>query len=263
MAEPRVVFFDIETIPDLEQAMKVWCGLSNYYGQTMKATITSIICVGYKYLNEKKVHCINAWDYPDRWEKDINDDYEVCKAIHEVLSKADAVVTHNGRRFDWKHIQTRFMIHGLPPLPNIIHVDTCLVARKNLLSFNNKLGYLGEWLVNDAKLENGGWELWVKVSKRIKSAQKLMTKYCKQDVALLEKVFLKLRPFVKNLPNRNLSRSVKQIVNGEFVCPTCSSTDLKRNGWAYTKTSKYQRILCNSCGSTCRLDTDNAKPRSH
>jgi len=259
--EPKIIFFDLETIPDLPKALEVWCQLSNYPFQTMKATVTTIICVGWKELGSKRTHCINAWDYPN-WQKNINDDKEVCKAIYEVLKDADAVVTHNGVRFDWKHLQTRLLYNGLPVLHKIHHIDTCLVARQNLLSFNNRLGYLGKWLVSDTKLENGGWELWVKVSKRIKSACKLMSKYCKQDVILLEKVFDKLKPFIKNLPNRNLYRSHDKILTNTWVCPTCGSIDIKLNGWCYTKTRKYQRILCKWCGSSSRGDTKDRNLRS-
>lgn len=258
MGQPKIILFDIETIPDMDQAMKVWCQLSSFPGKTMKATITSLICVGWKELGSKRTHCINAWDYPASWDKDINDDKEVCKAIYEVLKDADAVVTHNGKRFDWKHLQTRFLINGLPPLHNIVHIDTCTVARSNLLSFNNKLGYLSEWMDGDTKLENGGWELWVKVSKRIKYAQKLMTKYCKQDVVVLEKVFLKLRPFIKNIPNRNHFNTNK---NFDKVCPTCGSADLIGWGFAYTKTSSYQRYRCKTCHSTFRVDSRGNNPR--
>lgn len=262
MAEPKIVFFDIETIPDRREAIKVWCGLSNYYGQTMKATVTSIISVGYKRLEEKRVHCINAWDYPERWAADINDDYEVCKAILEVLEDADAVVTHNGVRFDWKHLQTRLMVNGLPPLPKIPHIDTCLIARKNLLFFNNKLGYLGEWLAKDRKLENGGWQLWVDVTERKVKAQKLMAKYCKQDVILLQKVFTKFRPFIKNLPNRNLFRTTAQLMRDDKLCPTCGSSDIVKYGWYNTPTMSYQRMRCKKCLSTCRLDAKDQRPRS-
>ena len=255
--EPKIIFFDLETIPDFKEAMKVWCQLSNYPGQTMKATITTIICVGWKQLGKKRTHCINAWDFPE-WENDINDDKKVCQAIYEVLKDADALVTHNGVRFDWKHLQTRLMFHGLPVLAKVKHIDTCLVARKNLLSFNNRLGYFGDWLVSDSKLENGGWELWVKVSKRIKSAQKLMTKYCKQDVILLEKVFDKLKPFIKNLPNRNMFRTFIQEAD---VCPSCGSIDIIKNGNAYTATRMYQRYMCNHCGSFSRGDAKDRNLR--
>jgi DNA polymerase elongation subunit (family B) len=258
MSAPKIILFDIETIPNLDEAMKVWCQLGSWPGRTMKATITSIISVGWKELGKKHTHCINAWDFPS-WENDINDDKALCKAIHKIMSEADCVITHNGKRFDWKYLQTRFMLHNLPPLPNIPHVDTCLVARKNLLSFNNKLDYLGEHFVKDKKMENGGWDLWVKVSKRKKTAQKLMDKYCRQDVKLLEKLFLRLRPFVKNLPNKNIDHDN---INFEKVCPSCGSADVYYNGWAYTKTNKYPRIHCKSCGSYSRLDNKGNNPRS-
>jgi hypothetical protein len=54
VSKPNIILFDIETIPDQEKALEVWCQLSNYYGQTMKATITTIICVGWKKLGDKK-----------------------------------------------------------------------------------------------------------------------------------------------------------------------------------------------------------------
>lgn len=261
MPEPKIILFDLETLPNLSEALKVWTQLSQYPGKTMKATITSIICAGWKQLGEKKTHCINAWDFKE-WKRDVNNDKRVCEEIYEVLKDADAVITHNGARFDWKYLQTRLLINGLPVLDKIPHVDTCLVARKNLLSFNNKLGYLGEWLVSDNKLENGGWDLWIKTWHRDEKAMRLMVKYCKQDVKLLEKVFEKLRPFIKNLPNRNQFKSVEKYIKGESVCPTCGSPDLQSYGWRRTKTMAYRRLRCNHCGSYSRTDTKEKNPRA-
>ena len=227
----------------------------------MRATVTSIICAGWKELGKKKVHCINAWDFK-AWNKNVNDDREVCQAIYEVLKDADAVITHNGIRFDWKYLQTRLVYNGFPPLHKIKHIDTCSVAKRNFLSFNNKLGYLGDWLVKDNKLENGGWELWVKVHRRDKKAQKLMERYCKQDVILLEKVFLKLRPFIKNLPNRNHFRPLQKTLDNKNVCPTCGSTDLKKWGFYRTSVMEYQRYRCGHCFSCCHTDANDRKARA-
>lgn len=257
MSKPKILLFDIETLPNTEEAMKVWCQLGSWPGRTMKATVTSLLCVGYKELDSKRTYCINAWDFPN-WEKDVNDDYKLTKAIHEVMKEADGIITHNGKRFDWKYLQTKFLLHGLDPLPNIPHVDTCLVARRNLFSFNNKLDYLGEYFVKDRKLDNGGWDLWVKCSKRIKKYQNLMEKYCKQDVDLLEKLFYKLRPFTKGLPNHNIDNESEEF---DKVCPRCGSADIKPNGWAYTKTTKYQRYHCKSCKGYIRLNAKGEKPR--
>lgn len=241
--EPRIIFFDLETLPNLEEALKVWPQLSQYPGKTLRASITSIICAGWKEYGKKRVNCINAWDYKN-WDKDVNDDYEVCKAIREVLDGADAVVTHNGKRFDWKYLQTRLLYHGFDPLHRINHVDTKALASSNLFVFNNKLGTIGQFLVGDNKLENGGWDLWVDVHKKKKSAMNLMARYCKQDVALLEKVFEKLKPLIKNLPNYNNFNMVDQM-----VCPNCGSGKFHGHGMKHTKTRSYRRYLCQDCGT--------------
>lgn len=255
MTKPRIILFDIETIPNLDLALEVWCQLGLWPGRTMKATITSLLCVGWKELGEKKTHCINLWDTK---HKNINDDKELCKKIYDVMSQADAVITHNGKRFDWKYLQTRFIYHELPPLPKIPHVDTCITARQNLLSFNNKLDYLGQYFIKDRKLDNGKWELWVQCHKGVKKAQRLMEKYCKQDVILLEKLFNKLKPFVNNLPNQNTDYQGSH----DYVCPNCGSAKVKKSGWAYTKTSKYQRGFCNTCRTYFKFNLKGNKPRT-
>lgn len=245
MDKPKILIFDIETLPIMREMLKNYPRFSDYPGLTMKASVTSIICVGHKWLDDKQTNCISAWDFKGRWKKNVSDDLAVCKAAHKVLSQADVVITHNGKRFDWKHLQTRFMANGLRPLHEIPHIDTVLLARRNLLVFNNKLGTLGKFLVNDDKRDNGGWELWEKVFYRDPEACKEMVAYCKQDVNLLEKIFKKLLPFVKNMPNHNLFRR-----DGLEVCPNCGSYDLVKNGTQIMKNGWRQKHLCNGCGST-------------
>lgn len=254
--KPEIILLDLETLPNLLKALEVWPQLSDYPGKTLRATISTIICFGYKYFGESKTHCINAWDFKE-WKKDKNNDKRICQALFEILKDADAIVTHNGKRFDWKFLQTRLAFHNLPTLHEIPHIDTKELSARNLFSFNNRLGYVGEWLVNDKKLEHEGWDLWVKVWHNNKAAQTKMTKYCKQDVLLLEKVFTKLRPFATNIPNHNFWRK-----DDDHVCPSCGHPNLKSWGWRHTKTTSYRRLRCMNCNSFSRLDTNNLKPRS-
>lgn len=251
---PKIVVFDLETLPNLQEALKFWTQLSQWPGKTLRANITSIICAGWKYLDGSKTHCINAWDYP-AWKKDVNNDYYVCREIYNIIKNADAVVTHNGIRFDWKFLQTRLVFHGFDPLRDIPHIDTKKIASKNLFVINNRLGTLGKFFVQDNKLENGGWQLWIDTWHRCPKALKKMERYCKQDVKLLEKLYKKLRPFAKNIPNHNL-------YTDEQVCTHCGSENIIRNGWHYTKTRIYQRIACKDCGGNSRLDAKNKNPRS-
>lgn len=261
MDKPRIIIFDIETLPNLKEALKHWPKLSNYPGRTLKATVTSVACFGWKRYGRKRTHCLNAWDFKN-WNKDVNDDSRLVKEIHKILSQADTVVSHNGKKFDWRFLQTRFVKHGLPPLHNIHHVDTCEISRRNLYSIDNRLNTIGELLADDNKLENGGWQLWVDVHNKKKSAMNLMVRYCKQDVDLLEKCFIKLIPLIKNLPNWNNYRSDKKIREGTQVCPNCGSTELKRHGWRYTSTMVYMRLICKSCGTHSRTDVKGYKPRT-
>lgn len=261
MSEPKIVIFDLEIIPDLKQALKYWTQLSQFYGKTLKANVTSILCAGWKLHGQPETHCINAWDY-SRWKKDINDDYTVCKEIYNVLKNADAVVTHNGKRFDWKYLQTRLIINGFPPLPRIQHIDTCQLAKSNLYMINNKLGTIGREFVMDDKLDNGGWDLWVRCHNKEQEALDTMELYCLQDVDLLEKVFEIMKPFVKNLPNRNLYRTQKDFDEGNVVCPTCGSKEIKRWGYVYTRLHKKQRIMCKSCNSHACLTLTDKNPRA-
>lgn len=243
--KPRIISWDLETLAELNKVMKFLPGMSAYPGLTMKATHNTIICCGYKILGEKKVHCINAWDYPKRWKKDVNDDYDVVKAIYKVLKDADGIVTHNGKRFDLKFLNSRLVFHGFAPLPKIPHIDTCTVAKSKLFLFNNRLNTVAEFLGCELKMENGGWNLWERVLRREKKAQATMTKYCKQDVEVLEQVFLKLRPMIGNVPNYNLfSESERQI------CPNCGSDRIQKHGTRMMTGGPVQRYKCNDCGTT-------------
>jgi DNA polymerase elongation subunit (family B) len=254
-SEPRIICFDLETLPNLTEVMKVFAGITDWPGKGMRADINSIICAGWKVFGEDKTHCINAWDFKG-WKKNVNDDYEVVKGIYNVLKGADAVVTHNGKRFDWKFLTTRLMHHKLPTLPNIKHIDTCALSKRNLFLTANRLDKVGQFLTGDRKLENGGWDLWVKVLQRDPKAMKLMTDYCKQDVLLLEKVFKALRPFAKDIPNYNIfGRHEKPL------CPTCGGTRLQKHGFQVTKTMMYQRYQCQDCASVCRTNVQNNLPR--
>ena len=236
----RIILLDCETLPDLKAALEVWPSLSDYPGQTLKASISSVICAGWKVYGKKETHCINAWDFPE-WKKNVNDDRPLLKAISDVLLGADVVVTHNGKSFDWRFLQTRLRHHKMPTLPKLMHIDTKLIARREVYVLNNRLQTLLRYFTDREKFENGGWPLWVAVHGRDQKAQSKMARYCKHDVLGLEALFTVFMPFVK-LPNANM-------FTDEVVCPTCSSQDLQRRGDRLTLSKVFQRFQCNSCGA--------------
>ncbi len=242
----------------MKEAEKHWFGLSNWPGLTIRAQLNTVICFGWKVFGKhEKVNCLCAWDYPE-WKKDVNNDYKLVKAAREILAEADAVVSHNGKRFDWKFMQTRLLRHGLAPLPKIPHIDTCQEAKRNLMLFNNKLDNLGEFLLGDRKMEHEGRELWVKVKNRSPAAMKKMKAYCEQDVLLLEKAYRILRPFATQVPNHNLFGEY-----GKAKCPKCGSTRIQVGGHRRTQTTTYSRAVCMDCSSWGRFDGAGRNPRSY
>ena len=74
-----------------------------------------------------------------------------------------------------------------------------------------------------------------------KRAWRKMVHYCKGDVALLEKVYLKLRPYMNNHPNIG-------VLNGDVVCPKCGGKNISYRGYAITAACRYRRFQCNACG---------------
>lgn len=257
MKRPRVLFLDLETLPNLQEGLKVWNQMSDYPGRTLKADISTIICFGYKWLGQKQTHCKSLWNY-QTWKKDVNNDLELVRFALSVINEADIIVTHNGKRFDYPFLNTRIQywrsrghtdLHLVPRIP---HVDTCSLLRRNFYLFNNRLNNAGKFLEQGEKMKHSGWNLWVDVHNRDAKAMSKMERYCKQDVNLLSKVFKELQSVAKDIPNMNL-------ISDERVCPRCASRSLKRHGIRATRLGVKQRYLCQSCGATSLEDKNKVK----
>lgn len=236
--EPKIVVFDLETlwIPDQWMRQDRAFGMSNWPGRTMKADINSIICFGYKIVGGES-GVVSSWDFGGT----LHDDSAVCSFAYDLLHDADAIVTHNGKRFDWKFLQTRLTVHGMATLPKIPHIDTCQLAKRNLSLYSNRLKDVAALLTPERKIHTGG-ELWTEVYRGNKKAMKDMAIYCEQDCIATEAVFQKLKQFAGNLPNRNL-------YTGKDGCPTCSSHKVQKHGTRPTKTMLKQRYRCMDCGT--------------
>lgn len=239
----RILIFDIETLPDLQQVFKHLPRVDDWPGQSLKASINSVLCIGYKWLGEKQTKVLRLWDYPS-WETAVNNDSALLKDFQKIYSSADAIVTQNGKKFDVKFLQTRFVINNLPPLDHkMIHLDTKQMAKRYLYAIGNRLDDLAEMTGSEKKMENGGWSLWHKCWMKDAKALRLMEKYCKQDVKTLEQVFLKLRPFATSLPNAN------QWFLEKTRCPVCGTLNTQKNGKRAYVSKVVQRFRCKDCGA--------------
>jgi hypothetical protein len=235
--EPKIMIWDIETSFMLVAVF----GLKNdYINPDNIVKDWSILCGAWKWLGNDEVHtiCVDPL-HPD-------DDMEVVEKLRAAVEEADIIVHHNGDRFDVKKLMARVIQYGLPPVPPLVTVDTLKEVRKVAGFTSNKLDYLGLSLDTGQKMETSK-NLWLKILKgnlkvRTKALQEMLA-YNIQDVHLLEKVYLRLRPYMKSHPNLGLFTPEVD------VCPSCGGTNLQKQGVRHTRTSIYQRFQCQDCGS--------------
>jgi len=246
----KILYYDIETAPNLSY---VWGHFEQNVIEHEREWY--LLCVSYRWEGENKTQVCSLIDFPDAYAKDPENDFHVAKKLWELINEADIVIAHNGDRFDMRKANARFVYHNLGPTSPVKQIDTLKVARRYFMFNSNKLDNLGQHLGVGRKVDTGGFETWAGCMRGDIKAWKLMIKYAKQDVDLLRKVYMKLRPWMTNHPNLN-------VYSGECSCPTCGSDDLQRRGQRYTQIGTYQQWFCNSCGawSRTRLLEDVERP---
>lgn len=202
---PRFLFWDIETSHNVVATFQ----LRNDDGIPHQNILQErfIICVSWKELGKPKITTVITKNRNDK---------PLCQQLQKFFHQPNAIyVGHNGDSFDRRVVETRMLYHGLDPLPlKLLTLDTLKIARRQFRFNSNRLDYLGAYLGVGQKLhtESG---LWLKVLQNDRKAVKQMATYNRHDVELLERVFLKLKPYV--VVRRPDHRR----------CPQCKSTKVQ------------------------------------
>jgi hypothetical protein len=237
--EPKILFIDIETSPIVAYTWgpKWETNIIDFLSQSQ------ILCFSAKWYNGKQITKGLA-DYKGYKNNEINDKL-LMEEIHSLLDAADIVVTQNGVSFDHKVINARFLVHGLAPPSPYKMVDTKIEAKKYLRLPSYSLDDMGKYFGLGEKIHHDGFELWKKCMAGEKTAWRLMKRYNAQDVLLTEKVYVKIRPFMKTHPNFS-------ILNDKNNCPKCGSSKVQSRGYAFNSYTMYKRAQCQSCGGWFR-----------
>lgn len=227
MSKPKVLFFDIETAPNLAY---VW----GKYEQDVIAFKSEwhLLSVAYKWMGENEVHCITI--------EGKKDDRRLAKKLRELFDKADVVIAHNGDAFDIKKARARFAYHNLQPPSQFATVDTYKVAKRYFNFNSNKLNDLGQYFRLGEKVKHTGFDLWLGCMRNDRASWKLMQKYNKQDVILLEKVYQKLLPWMERHPNMAL-------LQDRQGCPKCGSATVVKDGVRANSSTMQQQWYCKAC----------------
>ena len=238
---PKVLIFDIETAPIIAHVWSLW---ENNVGLNQIVTDWHLLSWSAKWLHDTNVM------YDDqRGAKNIEDDKRLLQGIWNLLDEADVVVTQNGKSFDQKKLNARFIINGFKPPSSYKHIDTKLIAKKHFGFTSNRLEYMTDKLCTKyKKLKHDkfpGHEMWTECLKGNQEAWKEMEKYNKYDVLALEELAGLFMPWDSTI-NFNLYHD-----DEEHVCK-CGSKENIRNGFYYTNVGKFQRYKCKLCGAETR-----------
>lgn len=226
----KVLLLDIETTPNLAW---VW----GKYEQDVIAFEKEwrVLSVAYKWLGEPGIYC--------RSTKDDRGDEHLIQTVRNLLDEADIVVAHNGDSFDIPKLNTRILYHGITPPSPFRTVDTKKLAKRYFKFNSNSLNDLGQYLGLGKKLPNAGFSLWKGCMDGDEKSWNQMIEYNIQDVDLLEKIYLTLRPWMSNHPNMVLLSTTE--LTG---CAICGGKRLHKRGTALSKTTVRQRYQCQDCG---------------
>jgi DNA polymerase elongation subunit (family B) len=237
---PKVLIFDVET-SYLEGVMwDIW--EQNIPMQHLQVKEWSIISFSAKWLGEK-----NIMYYDTSKKKNKRDDKDLVKKLRDLLDEADVIVTKNGKRFDEKMFNARCAKHKLNRPTPYEHIDIEKVIRRNFKLLSNSLEYACYYFeTKHKKLKHGefpGMLLWLECMKGNKKAWKEMQKYNGHDVLCTEDLYHELLPWIKDA---NFGH-----ITGNIEC-SCGNKRLHKHDFAITKTGKFQRYKCTSCGSVFR-----------
>lgn len=235
---PRILIIDIETAPIFGA---VWGLFNNFVSLDQIKEDWFILSYAAKWVGEDEVI------YRDqRSVSPMEDDSVLLREVWELLNEADVVVAHNGRRFDTKKINARFILNGLtPPSPYRIN-DTLETAKRNFAFTSNKLAYLTEKLTETKKRSHAkfaGYLLWQQCLLGNVEAWDEMRLYNIDDVRSLEELYYVMLPWDDKAPNFG------NFVDDETpVCPKCGSTHVELQAKPYrTNVAHYSLFLCTSC----------------
>ena len=241
--QPRILVIDIETAPLMAHIWSIW---QHGVGLNMLNLDWSILSFSCKWVGDPRIH------YHDTFrQRDKRDDSQLVKKLHKLLDEADIVVAHNGKKFDIRKIQARFVMAGmLPPSPFKV-VDTLLESRKNFAMTSHKLEYLTEKLCATKKLTHKqfpGFLLWDEYLKGNPAAQKEMRVYNEVDVISLEELYFILLPWMTGHPNIGVYLPISDTP----TCDKCGHMELIRKGTRTTQVGVYARYQCKKCGGWSR-----------
>lgn len=245
---PAILVYDIENTPGLAW---VW----GAYDQNVIAMERDwhLLSFAYKWLNTDEVGFVSMYQDPEFYADTTNDKF-VAERLAALFDRADVVVAHNGDKFDRRKANARFLFWGIDPPSPYQTIDTLKIAKREFNNYSNSLQELGRIHELGAKVQNSGFKLWRDCMRGDTAAWQMMEDYNRQDVVLLESLYIKLLPWI-GLPGKPSGINYGFWNKGTMVCPNCGHDHLTEAGVHRTLVSEFEVYRCERCRSLSRFRT--------
>ncbi len=234
----KLLLLDIESSPNTAY---VWKLFKETIPLARLIESSEVLCWSAKWVGEKKVMFDSIYNSSPK---------KMLSSIHKLLDEADAVIHFNGKAFDIPTLNKEFLIYGFAPPSPYKQIDLINTARSQFRFTSNKLDYICQRLGLGKKTETD-FKLWIDCMDKDPKAWKKMEEYNKNDVIMLENLYHKLLPWIKNHPNYSL------YLQRDTLCPNCGSAHYQKRGYYYTNALRYQRYQCTGCGTWFRDKNNN------
>jgi DNA polymerase elongation subunit (family B) len=231
----KILMLDIETSPNIAH---VWGLFKQNVALNQLMDSSQMMCFAAKWYGNSKIYFRST--HADGQKK-------MLVELWNLMSEADVIVHFNGKRFDIPTINKEFIIAGMAPPDPYHQIDLYTTVKTRFRFPSNKLDYVSKILGLGEKIKHMGHDLWVQCMAGNNTAWSKMKEYNIHDIVLLEKLYVKLLPWIKNHPNYGLFNETEK-----SVCPNCGSHHIIKNGFETTLTSKYQRYRCVECKTPIR-----------
>jgi hypothetical protein len=217
----NILFLDIEKTPPHVATYELYNTTVPLYHVIQDSFVPSI---SWAWNEHGEAQNVNVMHDVKRFINDHTDDYHVIKTIHGEIEKADVIVGHYVKGFDWKVITGLFVLHKLPPIEKKLCVDTLAEAKKYKF-LSNKLDHLAEKFELDRKIEHRK-EMMLKCSQGDVEALRECAAYNNGDIYPMRSLFYIFRPYSHTNQYPDMQK-----VNGEFCCKKCGSVHLQKRGF--------------------------------
>lgn len=225
----KILTIDIESKP---LKFYGWGPRNDWVSPTMMIEEGGMICFAAKWLGDDEVLFYSEYEHGIE---------ATVQAAHSLLSEADIVVTYNGDRYDFKRLNNEFLKRNMAPPKPYRSIDLFKTNRAKFDLPYKKLDILAQHMGVGQKAETGGFDLWLRCMAGDAEAWATMKEYNIQDVRLTENVYVRLLPWLNNIPHAGMF-----VTDG--ACPYCGSPHVKDTGeTTATHVQRYPLLQCDNC----------------